>query len=54
MQTLVPADRAARDQRDLLRTIAEGTGRDRGGAFLRSLSRCLAAAFSADVAYGRS
>src|SRR5690349_11202295 len=36
---------------DLLRTIAEGTAGTVGAAFLRSLSRCLAAAFGADVAY---
>ena len=51
MQTLASSDAAARDQRDLLRTIAEGTAGSVGGAFLRSLSRCLAAAFAADVAY---
>jgi signal transduction histidine kinase/uncharacterized protein YhfF len=51
METLAPADSAARDQRDLLRTIAEGTAGSVGAAFLRSLSRCLAAAFAADVAY---
>src|SRR5215204_1426792 len=51
MQISVPPDAAARDQRDLLRTIAEGTAGSVGGAFLRSLSRCLAAAFAADVAY---
>ena len=43
--------RPARDQRDLLRTIAEGTAGTVGAPFLRSLSRCLAAAFAADVAY---
>jgi signal transduction histidine kinase/uncharacterized protein YhfF len=48
MQSLAPP---ARDQRDLLRTIAEGTAATVGAAFLRSLSRCLAAAFAADVAY---
>ena len=41
----------ARDQRDLLRTIAEGTAGSVGAAFLRSLSRSLATAFAADVAY---
>ena len=51
MQTLAPADPGARDQRDLLRTIAEGTAGSVGAPFLRSLSRCLAAAFAADVAY---
>src|SRR5918998_6240615 len=51
MQISAPPDRAARDQRDLLRTIAEGTAGTVGAAFLRSLSRCLAAAFAADVAY---
>jgi GAF domain-containing protein len=51
METLAPADPAARDQRDLLRTIAEGTAGSVGAAFLRSLSRSLAAAFAADVAY---
>src|SRR5919107_2486908 len=51
MQITAPPDRAARDQRDLLRTIAEGTAGTVGAAFLRSLSRCLAAAFAADVAY---
>jgi signal transduction histidine kinase/uncharacterized protein YhfF len=51
MQILAPSDSAARDQRDLLRTIAEGTAGTVGDAFLRSLSRCLAAAFAADVAY---
>jgi signal transduction histidine kinase/uncharacterized protein YhfF len=52
MQILAsPAAPAARDQRDLLRTIAEGTAGSVGAAFLRSLSRCLAAAFAADVAY---
>jgi signal transduction histidine kinase/uncharacterized protein YhfF len=40
-----------RDQRDLLRTIAEGTAGTVGAAFLRSLARCLAASFVADVAY---
>ena len=48
METITPP---ARDQRDLLRTIAEGTAGTVGAAFLRSLSRCLAAAFAADVAY---
>jgi signal transduction histidine kinase/uncharacterized protein YhfF len=51
MQTLATPEPAAREQRDLLRTIAEGTAATVGGAFLRSLSRCLAAAFVADVAY---
>jgi signal transduction histidine kinase/uncharacterized protein YhfF len=45
MKTLAPAER------DLLRTIAEGTAGSVGAPFLRSLSRCLAAAFAADVAY---
>jgi signal transduction histidine kinase/uncharacterized protein YhfF len=44
-------DFTRRDQRELLRTIAEGTAGSIGGAFLRSLSRSLAAAFGADVAY---
>jgi signal transduction histidine kinase/uncharacterized protein YhfF len=48
MEILAPAER---DQRDLLRTIAEGTAGSVGAAFLRSLSRSLAAAFAADVAY---
>ena len=48
METITPP---ARDQRDLLRTIAEGTAGTVGAPFLRSLSRCLAAAFAADVAY---
>jgi len=48
MQTSTPP---ARHQRDLLRTIAEGTAGTVGAPFLRSLSRCLAAAFAADVAY---
>ncbi|HTE64022.1 MAG TPA: histidine kinase [Solirubrobacteraceae bacterium] len=51
MQILAPSALPARDQRDLLRTIAEGTAGSVGDAFLRSLSRCLAAAFAADVAY---
>jgi signal transduction histidine kinase/uncharacterized protein YhfF len=51
METLAPSETGARDQRDVLRTIAEGTAGSVGGAFLRSLSRCLAAAFGADVAY---
>jgi signal transduction histidine kinase/uncharacterized protein YhfF len=51
MQISAPPERAPRDQRDLLRTIAEGTAGTVGAAFLRSLSRCLAAAFAADVAY---
>jgi signal transduction histidine kinase/uncharacterized protein YhfF len=51
MQITAPPERAARDQRDLLRTIAEGTAGTVGAPFLRSLSRCLAAAFAADVAY---
>src|SRR5215216_821186 len=51
METFAPADAAARDQRDLLRTIAEGTAGSVGAAFLRSRSRSLAAAFAADVAY---
>jgi len=51
MEIIAPFDTGARDQRDLLRTIAEGTAGSVGGAFLRSLSRCLAAAFGADVAY---
>ena len=41
----------ARDQRELLRTIAEGTAGTIGDAFLRSLARCIASAFAADVAY---
>ena len=49
--TLAPPADTARDQRDLLRTIAEGTAGTVGAAFLRSLARCLAAAFAADVAY---
>ena len=49
--SLAPPAPAARDQRDLLRTIAEGTAGTVGAAFLRSLARCLAAAFTADVAY---
>jgi signal transduction histidine kinase/uncharacterized protein YhfF len=48
METIAPPER---DQRDLLRTIAEGTAGSVGAAFLRSLSRCLAASFAADVAY---
>jgi signal transduction histidine kinase/uncharacterized protein YhfF len=48
MEIIAPPER---DQRDLLRTIAEGTAGSVGAAFLRSLSRCLAAAFAADVAY---
>jgi signal transduction histidine kinase/uncharacterized protein YhfF len=48
METFAPPER---DQRDLLRTIAEGTAGSVGAAFLRSLSRGLAAAFAADVAY---
>jgi signal transduction histidine kinase/uncharacterized protein YhfF len=48
METLAPPER---DQRDLLRTIAAGTAGSVGAAFLRSLSRSLAAAFAADVAY---
>ena len=51
MQISAPPDRAARDQGALLRTIAEGTAGTVGAAFLRSLSRCLAAAFAGDVAY---
>src|SRR5918997_3747968 len=51
MQISAPPAHVARDQRDLLRTIAEGTAGTVGAAFLRSLSRCLAAAFAADVAY---
>jgi signal transduction histidine kinase/uncharacterized protein YhfF len=47
----VPSPPAARDQRDLLRTIAEGTAGTVGAAFLRSLARCLAAAFDAEYAY---
>src|SRR4051794_36011781 len=39
----------ARDQRDLLRTIAEGTAGTGGAPFLRSLSRCLAPPFAAPV-----
>ena len=39
MQTTAPPERAARDQRDLLRTIAEGTAGTVGAAFLRALSR---------------
>ena len=50
MEILATSD-PARDQGDLLRTIAEGTAGSVGAAFLRSLSRCLAAAFGADVAY---
>ena len=49
--SLAPPAPSARDHRDLLRTIAEGTAGTVGAAFLRSLSRCLAAAFGADVAY---
>jgi signal transduction histidine kinase/uncharacterized protein YhfF len=48
MQTLSPSSIAPRD---LLRTIAEGTAGTVGAAFLRSLARCLAASFAADVAY---
>jgi signal transduction histidine kinase/uncharacterized protein YhfF len=51
MDSLIPAPPAARDQRDLLRTIAEGTAGTVGSAFMRSLARCLAAAFEADIAY---
>src|SRR5215207_958383 len=47
MQTLAPAPLAPGD---LLRTIAEGTAGTVGAAFLRSLARCLAASFAADVA----
>ena len=49
--SLAPPAPPERDQRDLLRTIAEGTAGTVGDAFLRSLARCLAAAFAADVAY---
>ncbi len=49
--SLAPTAPSAHDQRDLLRTIAEGTAGTVGAAFLRSLARCLAAAFAADVAY---
>jgi hypothetical protein len=48
MQSLAPAPLIPRD---LLRTIAEGTAGTVGAAFLRSLARCLAASFAADVAY---
>jgi signal transduction histidine kinase/uncharacterized protein YhfF len=51
MQSPAPPTLAPRDQRDLLRTIAEGTAGTVGAAFLRSLARCLAASFVADVAY---
>ncbi len=51
MQSLAPTLPAPRDRRDLLRTIAEGTAGTVGAAFLRSLARCLAASFVADVAY---
>jgi signal transduction histidine kinase/uncharacterized protein YhfF len=51
MHSLASPSRAARDRPDLLRTIAEGTAGTVGAAFLRSLARCLAAAFEADVAY---
>jgi signal transduction histidine kinase/uncharacterized protein YhfF len=51
MQSLAQPLTAPRDRRDLLRTIAEGTAGTVGAAFLRSLTRCLAAAFVADVAY---
>ena len=49
--SLAPPAPSAHDHRDLLRTIAEGTAGTVGDAFLRSLARCLAAAFGADVAY---
>jgi signal transduction histidine kinase/uncharacterized protein YhfF len=45
MKTLAPSER------DLLRTIAEGTAASVGAPFLRSLARSLAAAFAADVGY---
>ncbi len=51
MQSLAQTLPAPRDRRDLLRTIAEGTAGTVGAAFLRSLARCLAASFVADVAY---
>jgi signal transduction histidine kinase/uncharacterized protein YhfF len=51
MQSLASPILAPRDRRDLLRTIAEGTAGTVGAAFLRSLARCLAASFVADVAY---
>src|SRR5262245_54393160 len=51
MQTHASCHIAPRDQRDLLRTIAEGTAGTVGAAFLRSLAGALAAAFGADVAY---
>jgi signal transduction histidine kinase/uncharacterized protein YhfF len=51
MQSLISRQLAPRDQRDLLRTIAEGTAGTVGAAFLRSLAGSLAAAFRADVAY---
>ena len=51
MQSIAPSSSAPRDRRDLLRTIAEGTAGTVGAAFLRSLARCLAASFDADVAY---
>jgi signal transduction histidine kinase/uncharacterized protein YhfF len=51
MQSTGSPTLAPRDWRDLLRTIAEGTAGTVGAAFLRSLARCLAASFVADVAY---
>ena len=51
MHTLTSRRSPAPSRRDLLRTIAEGTAGTVGAPFLRSLARCLATAFAADVAY---
>jgi signal transduction histidine kinase/uncharacterized protein YhfF len=51
MQTFASRRPPASLRRDLLRTIAEGTAGTVGAPFLRSLARCLASAFAADVAY---
>jgi signal transduction histidine kinase/uncharacterized protein YhfF len=51
MQSLTSLRPSERSHSDLLRTIAEGTAGTVGAAFLRSLTRCLAASFDADVAY---